>query len=76
VIHTDNHRNVTSTETTRVIRRGELRILSEDLADQDDLEAEAFRRGRNAGLDLAARLVAQDGDRAMAALIRRQRKAE
>lgn len=68
-----------NTETTRVIRRNQMgrRLVDDDLDDPADHEAdlrEAFNRGFNAGLDLAGALVALDGDRKLAALIRRQRK--
>jgi len=71
---TSDYAGATSTETTRVIRRGELRILSEDLADQGDLEREQFNAGWNAAMDLASRLAAQSGHKQHAALVRRQKK--
>jgi hypothetical protein len=66
-------------DTTRIIRRNHPghRLIDDDLDDIPDPEAdkrEAFNRGFNAGLDLAGALVAMDGDRKLAALIRRQRK--
>jgi hypothetical protein len=60
-----------STETTKIFRR---RLSDEDVVDQADIEREARVKGWNAGLDLAASLVALDGDRKLAALIRRQKK--
>lgn len=62
-----------STDTTAIYRKAET-DTAEDLIDQAQLEREAEARGFNAGLELAACLVRLNGDKPLAALIRRQRK--
>jgi hypothetical protein len=59
-------------ETTRILRRP--KITDDDIQDPADLEREAENRGFNRGLELAACLVRLDGDRRLAALIKRQCK--
>ncbi len=56
-------------ETTRIFRR-----RTTDCDDDLDDQAEAISGAFDAGLELAAALVSQDGDRRLAALIRRQKK--
>ncbi len=73
---TTKNGDVSATDTTRIIRRGDLAPLTEDLADQADLERERFVAGWNAATELHARLARHDGHKNLAALMLRQKKAE
>lgn len=55
-------------ETTRIFRKHDVDVI-DDLADEGERAADDYNRG----LDMAARIVAQNGDRKLAALIRRQK---
>jgi hypothetical protein len=72
VIHT--HTEPESQIETDRIEAKDHRLLAEDLQDQADLERERYEAGYNAGIHDAARLIRQDGHKALSEVVRRLRK--